>query len=192
MDENELIKACINHSQTAQKELFYTYYAEMKNLVQYYCNNEDDVKAIVNHGFMDVFTHIGGFKQKSSLKTWIKRIMINRAIQYYRIEKREKERTTSLDSGSVLYVDDIEIAVNGMQNLELKELIKIIQSLPFHERTVFNMFIIEGYSHKEIALSLEFAEGTSRWYLNNAKKMLKAELIRIEKYERRGKIKENI
>ncbi len=192
MTEIELIKGCINHSQTAQKELFYTYYAEMKNLVQYYCKNEDDVKSIVNQGFMDVFTHIGEFKQQAALKTWIKRIMINRAIQFYRQEKRNQERITSLDSENLLYVDDIELADHGMQNLELKELLQMIQALPFNERSVFNMFVIEGYSHREIGLALDMAEGTSRWYLNNAKKMLKAQLIKLEKYERRGKVKTNI
>lgn len=192
MTEIELIKGCINHSQTAQKELFYSYYAEMKNLVQYYCKNEDDVKSIVNQGFMDVFTHIGEFKQQAALKTWIKRIMINRAIQFYRQEKRNQERITSLDSENLLYVDDIELADHGMQNLELKELLQMIQALPFNERSVFNMFVIEGYSHREIGLALDMAEGTSRWYLNNAKKMLKAQLIKLEKYERRGKVKTNI
>lgn len=183
MTEEELIRGCMENSRVAQKQLFNEYYAEMLSLCKLYCVNHDDAESVVNHGFMDVFVNIGKFKNQSSLRTWIRRIMTNKSIDFYNKEKLKLSRQLSIDNERQIVINAEDFNENILNKLQYQDLQKLIHSLPDNERNVFVMFVIEGYSHKEIAESLNIVEGTCRWYMNNARKLLKEKLKKNEQFE---------
>ena len=173
--ENQLIEACLNNSRKAQRELFDMYYNEMLLVCKRYCYQQQDLEAIVNEGFLAVFTSLKTFGRKSSLKTWMTRIFINKAISYFRKNKTYGDHIVykgelPQDSGNEfqLEIDDIGFS---------DEVLKKLSLLNGHERTVLTMYVIEEYSHKEIAELLNFKVVTSRFYLSSAKKKLKEALI---------------
>jgi len=186
LTEQELIDGCIRNSRQAQRELFNLYFNEMLGLCMLYCKDRDDSRSVVNQGFMDVFLHIGGFRQNSSLKTWIKRLMINRAINFYKQQQSLKDKQVLMDYVQLSEMKTQSSETDMLKKLEADDIIKLIQSLPFNERSVFTLYEMEGYSHKEIGEMMGFAEGTSRWHLCNAKKSLQQtiESLKITYYDK--------
>jgi RNA polymerase sigma factor (sigma-70 family) len=180
LTEKELIEGCVNNSRLAQRELFNMYFNEMLGLCMLYCKDNDDSRWVVNQGFMDVFQHIGGFKQNSSLKTWIKRLMINRAINFYRQQQNLKEKQVLMDYSQLSEIAQQSVDTDALRKMEADDIIALIRSLPFNESTVFTLYEMEGYSHKEIAEILGIVEGTSRWHLCNAKKSLQKKIEHLK------------
>ncbi len=132
-----------------------------------YSHDEDEAKDIVQLGFIKVFSKMEMFNSEGSLKAWIHRIMVRTAIDHYRKLQRE---------GHHLRWEDCE---DEPQDAEIEgkiaadDIMLLIQQLPDMQRAVFNLFAIEGYSHKEIATLLNTTEGTSKWHLYEARKALK-------------------
>ncbi len=179
MTEKELIAGCINNSRLAQRELFNVYFNEMLGLCMLYCKDNDDSRWVVNQGFMDVFQHIEGFKQNSSLKTWIKRLMINRAINFYKQKQSLKEKQVLMDYVQLADMNSYAMDTDALKKMEADDIIELVRSLPFNESTVFTLYEMEGYSHKEIAEMLGVVESTSRWHLCNAKKTLQQKILKL-------------
>jgi len=114
--------------------------------------------------FVKIFDHISSFRNQSSLETWMRRIVVNTSIN----KIRSRKYTESIDNEAIQigYVD------KGFDSMDAKELMKMLESLPVGYRTVFNLFAVEGYSHKEIAEVMGIDEGTSRSQLAKARKAL--------------------
>lgn len=133
-----------------------------------YARNNSDGEDILQEGFIRVFNNLHQFKDKGSFEGWIRRIMINTAIAYYRAK-----------SPLYAYVDiETETTLQGTENDALndigtKELLTMINNLPPGCRTVFNMYAIDGFSHKEIAGELKISEGTSKSQLHDARTILR-------------------
>ncbi len=184
MTEQELIDGCIKNSRVAQKELFDRFYTDMVGLCLLYCKNEDDARWVTNQGFVDAFKHMHTFEGKAKLKTWLKRIVINRAISFYRKEKKQKERYLHLDKESTAYKQsEASVNMSVLEQLKVEDLMRMIRSLPVMERSVFTMHQIEGYSHREIGEMLSIPEGTSRSYLSKARKTLQKLLLPQETHK---------
>ena len=169
-EEKELIEACLKEDALAQKKLFKKYYTLMLAICLRYTNDHDSAKEILQEGFIKVFNNISKFKFEGSLISWIKRIMINTAIDKYRKAKSEPD-TLEIEKN-----ENIGGKAEVYANLEAEDLLKCVQKLPLGYRTVFNMYVIEGYSHKDIAKELGINEGTSKSQLFKAKQMLQATL----------------
>lgn len=130
-----------------------------------YAENKEDAQDILQDGFVKVFKKVNTFKHKGSFEGWIRRIMVHTAIEHYR--KRSKYFMVDINEAHEQSFD-----ADALVNLSTAEIIKLVQELPAGYRTVFNLFVIEGYAHQEIADMLNISEGTSKSQLSRAKKML--------------------
>jgi RNA polymerase sigma factor (sigma-70 family) len=166
-EEKNLIKACISKERWAQKELYETYYGKMIGVCLRYSNDQDDAKDILHEGFIKVFKNIDKYQLGTSLGAWIRRIMINTSIDYYR--KSIRRRTEDLDQAQYEMAEDED----PISNCSAKEIMQCVQQLSPAYRVVFNLYAIEGYSHKEISKQLEISESTSRSNLVKARVKLK-------------------
>ena len=147
-----------------------------------YSNNREDALDILHEGFIKVFRNLGKYELGTSLSAWIRRIMVNTAIDFYR--KNVRRRTEDIDHAYDLSTKD----PSALSQMTAEEILESVQELSPAYRTVFNLYIIEGYSHKEIADLLGITESTSRSNLVKARLKLKDALIaRNKDYENRKK-----
>ncbi|MBK8393570.1 MAG: RNA polymerase sigma factor [Saprospiraceae bacterium] len=167
LEEKDFIHACICKETWALKKLYEDHYSMMYPMCMRYANNNDDALDILHDGFIKVFNNLEKYQVGTSLIAWIKRIMVNTAIDYYRKETRR--RTTDLDH--VLDITNDEPDVISAMTAE--ELLEALQKLSPAYRSVFNMYVIEGYSHRELAEQLGITESTSRSNLVKARHKLK-------------------
>ena len=132
-----------------------------------YTKDEDEAKDVVQEGFIKVFNKMDTYNREGTLKAWIHRIMVHTALDHYRSMRRDiKLLEAEADKD-----DHEEAAVEG--KIAYDEILQIIQQLPDTQRTIFNLYVMEGYSHKEIATELNTTEGGSKWHLCEARKTLK-------------------
>ncbi len=176
--ESNLIQACVNKERWAQRELYESYYNKMVGVCMRYANNQDDARDIVHEGFIKVFRNIHKYKPGTSLGAWIRRIMINTSIDYYR--KAIRRRTEDLDQAQYKTSGEID----PISICSAKEIMESVQQLSPAYRAVFNLYAIEGFSHKEIAKQLGISESTSRSNLVKARTKLK--LMLSSKYPHYG------
>lgn len=185
--ETDLIEACRKQNAKAQRMIYERYAGTMLGLCRRYVRGDLEAEDVMIKGFMKVFGKIGMFEGKGSFEGWMKRIMINEALGYLRQNKP-------------MYLEtDIEVAVgepdyNMMTAaLETTDLLRMIDELPVGYRTIFNLYAIEGYSHREIADILGINENTSKSQLSRArlqlqKKVLDAEaFLNKQKFESHGR-----
>lgn len=166
-DEVSIIEGCLNDERWAQKLLYEKAFPNMMGVCLRYANCEEDAKDILNDGFIKVFRYLHKYKIGTSLIGWMRRIMINTAIDYYRKELRHR----SEDIDQIYHYSTSD--ADAVSNLTEMELLNMINDLPTSYRTVFNLYAIEGFSHKEVAKMLGISESTSRSNLVKARAKLK-------------------
>lgn len=170
-DESDFIKACINNERWAQKKLYEDNYTAMMSLALRYSNTSEDALDILHESFVKVFRNIHKYQLGTALSAWIRRILINTAIDYYRRDLKHK----SEDLDEAYYLSsDLPDAVSSMSS---EEILSALQQLPHSYRSVFNLYVIEGYSHKEISEMLNINESTCRSNLVKARTKLKNILL---------------
>jgi RNA polymerase sigma-70 factor (ECF subfamily) len=165
--EAALISACLREERWAQKLLYETHYGRLLGVCLRYSNNSEDARDILNEGFVKVFRFLDRYKIGTSLDGWMRRIMINTSIDFYRKEMRH--RSDDLETAQYKISEDTDI----VSNYAAQEILKVIQLLPPAYRAVFNLYAVEGYSHKEVADALGITESTSRSNLVKARVKLK-------------------
>lgn len=167
----QVIKGCRKRDRKYQKELYKMFYAYGMSIALRYTDTREQAVAILNDSFMKVFDQIHTYDTDRPFKPWFRRIVINTAINHYHKYKKEREwtefDTNNRDTAT-------EESITG--SLSYTEIIEMIRKLTPVYRTVFNMFVIEGFTHKEIAVQLGIAEGTSKSNLSKAKKNLRSML----------------
>ena len=178
LQETDLIQACVRKERWAQKWLYEEHYGKMMAVCLRYANNPDEALDILHEGFIKVFKHIDQYQPGTSLTAWIRRIMVNTSIDYYR--KTIRRRTEDLEQAYSLQTTDPD----AISQCTEKEILETIQQLSPAYRAVFNLYVIEGFSHKEIAEALEITESTSRSNLVKARMKLQAMLTaRMKRHE---------
>lgn len=166
--EQDLVSACMRHERWAQKLLYEEHYSKMMAVCLRYASSSDDAMDIMHEGFIKVFRHIAKYQPGTSLAAWMRKIMVNTAIDYYR--KNIRRRTEDLEQAYDLGSSDAD----AISQCSEQEILEAIQQLSPAYRTVFNLYVVEGYSHKEIADILDITESTSRSNLVKARLKLKA------------------
>lgn len=165
----QLVKGCINNDRTAQEALYKLFYADMLRVCHSYLPDKELAKEAFNSGFLKVFQSIKNFDvEKGELGGWIRKIMIYTAIDLCR--KELKFATMTLHDQDD---DDFFISPSILEKLYFEDILTKIRTLPYATQTVFNLYEMDGFSHKEIAEQLNISEGTSRWHLAEAKKKLR-------------------
>ena len=167
-EERDVIKACIRKERWAQKLLYETFYSKMMGVCLRYAKDKEDALDILHEGFIKVFKNISKYQPGTSLSSWIRRIMVNTSIDYYR--KSIRRRTEDLEQAYNVSSKDAD----ALSQCTEKEILAAVQQLSPAYRAVFNLYVIEGYSHKEIADILDITESTSRSNLVKARLKLKA------------------
>ena len=170
LEEQDLVQACIRKERWAQKILYEEFYRKMMGVCLRYANNEDEALDILHEGFIKVFKHIGKYQAGTSLVAWIRRIMVNTAIDYYR--KAIRRRTEDLDQAFQISTQEAD----AVSQCTVEEILAAVRDLSPAYRAVFNLYVIEGYSHREIADMLDITESTSRSNLVKARVKLKETL----------------
>ena len=165
--ELDYINACIRKESWAQKKLYEDYYPSMMPLCLRYSNNREDALDILHEGFIKVFKNIAKYQAGTSLSSWIRRIMVNTAIDFYR--KRTRRRTENIETAYHVSSN----APDSISQLAAEEILEALQLLSPAYRSVFNLYVIEGYAHKEIAAILNITESTSRSNLVKARSKLR-------------------
>ena len=169
--EKNIIEGCIAGDRYMQKLLYQKFASKMLGICMRYCKSKDEAEDVLQDSFIKIFKNITTFKEAGSFEGWIKRIVVNTALNNYRSNFKRYFQTE---------IDEIH-ETSQMQHiandsLSEKELLKMIKELPEGYRMVFNLYAIEGYTHKEIGEMLEISENTSKSQLSRARVYLQKKL----------------
>jgi RNA polymerase sigma-70 factor (ECF subfamily) len=172
MTEKEIIQGCIKKNHVCQRLLFEKFAGKMLSLCQRYSKDQQEAKDITQEGFIRVYDYVHQFKFEGSFEGWLRRIFVNVALRH-----ADKKRISFTD------VDVVDTDLNGIDptvvsKLSQDEIHKFISRLPEGYRLVFNLNIIEGYSHEEIGSMLGIQASTSRTQLTKARRMLQSLILK--------------
>ncbi|MFM7023214.1 MAG: RNA polymerase sigma factor [Flavobacteriales bacterium] len=189
MNEREVVTGCINGVERDFKTFYSHFYGKMFHACVRYAKDRDEAKDIVQEGFIKVFKHLHQFDFNGSLEGWVRRVMVNTAINHYR--KHIKDIVNYMEDEKVVIMEKHEEENDSSGDFSPEQLLAMVQNLTPVYRAVFNLSVIEGYSHKEISEVLGITESTSRSNLAKAKvklqEMVNAQVVKFNKQEAHGK-----
>lgn len=188
VSDHILIEECRKGSKKAFRELYRKYASVMLGICARYSNNINDAEDILQEGFMKVFNKIGSFRSEGSFEGWIKRIMINTAINHYHKNLKHHHHVDINDIQEKL-PDDEDEKIDPELPVSKDIILAIVQNMPEGYKFVFNMFVFEGYSHAEIAKKLGVSVNTSKTQLFKARQYLQK---KIQPYVHKNNIQNNI
>lgn len=163
----QIIEGCKKEDRKAQEQLYRNYYRAMMNLCLRYTKNERDALEVLNTGFYKVYKNIHRFDAaKASLYTWIRTIVINSCLDLI------KSNQPLSDAGELEQAANVHVPPAVISKMSATEILQLVRQLPPATQAVFNLYIMEGYSHPEIARMTGISEGTSKWHLSEARKKL--------------------
>lgn len=173
-EEKELIRLALENNRHAQQKLYAGFAPKMLSVCRQYIKDMHQAEDIMITAFMKVFTGLKHFEHKGSFEGWVRRIMVNECLSYIRVQKKVK------------FIEDeayFEETVNNIESqLSMDDLQSLIDGLPDGYKMVFNLYVIEGYKHQEIAEMLGINEGTSRSQLSHARKLLQDNINKLKNY----------
>lgn len=173
---DNVLHGCQSGNRRAQNQLYRAYASGLLGVCLRYANGLAEAEDMLQEGFIKIFTNIGSFRGSGSLEGWMRRIIINTALNH--IRQNAKFRTVDFTDDLSEYLDEEHEDV-PLPDVSAETLLQIIQGLPDGYRMVFNLYAIEHNSHKEIAEMLGITEGTSKSQLSKARRMLKMKLVEI-------------
>ncbi len=176
MDDLTLVSECAKGNSKAQRALFDKFAPKMLAVCQRYLRNNQEAEDVLQDGFVKVFQKIVDFKMEGSLEGWIRRIVVNTALDTIR---KNKKLLDDVQVEEVQY--KVSFTDHQFDGMDLAQLMKLIDAMPDGYRIVFNMFAIEGYSHKEIADTLGVTENTSKSQYSRARAFLRTQLELLER-----------
>lgn len=168
MSLNKLIKRCADNDRKAQEEVYQLFAGKLFSICLKYSKNKQEAQDNFQDGFITIFHKIGQFKFNGSFEGWMKRVMINTVLAKYRKKNVLNIVTEEIPDEVIVDIDDDEISLDF--------LLSLIQELPDRYRMVFNLYVLDGHSHKEISKMLHIAEGTSKSNLARARAILKTKI----------------
>jgi RNA polymerase sigma factor (sigma-70 family) len=178
VDFNNVLKGCCRGDLKAQEDLCKQYYGYVMSIALRFSSCHDNALEIANDSFLKIFRKIGSYQIDKEFKPWVRKIVVNTAIDFYRKDKKNSVEI-SIEAAHNEPVDE-----SVMDNLNAEEIVKLINSLPVNYRYTFSLFEIEGYSHDEIARQLGITASMSRTNLTRAKEMLRKMILIRNCYER--------
>lgn len=174
MTDIELIEQCLSNKESAYKLLYEKYSGWLYAVALRYCNDTDDAQDILQDSFIAIFDNLKQYNRDKSFRGWIKKITVNTALAVHR------KKNAAVYLNPVREIEKVEILdVSFIEQLHVDEINALIRQLSPGRQQVFNLYFIEGYSHKEIAGMLQISEGTSKSQLFDAKKELKIALEKL-------------
>jgi RNA polymerase sigma factor (sigma-70 family) len=163
----KILQGCRQFDRASQKMLYQEFYGYSMSICLPYADSREEASEILNDGFMKLFSSIKQFDLSRPLKPWLRKVMVNTAINHY----REKQRQITTEE--IEFAQNTAETENIISGISYQEMIAMLQKLPPAYRTVFNLYVLEGYKHEEIASMLGISEGTSKSNLFKAKEGLR-------------------
>ena len=175
-NEEVLVRYCASNDPAAQKMLYNKYVEPMMIVCLRYVVNQEEAKEVLMDSFFNCFKHIGTFSYRGegSLKAWLKKIVVNQCLMHLR-----KNRLFIVSNKEVEHFEVADNVENALDAMSAKEILGWVQELPDGYRTVFNLYVFEGKSHKEIAVLLNINENTSKSQFHRAKALLKERILQV-------------
>lgn len=169
----DLLKQCKKGRRKAQQALYENYYGRYYSLCNRYMRDEYTTQAVVNEGFFRVFTNLKSLKEDHLFEGWMKRIFINTCLE--ELKKSKKNLTDDLPDETTFSAPKLEN--EALANLAADELLELVKQLPNQMRTVFNLYVVDGFNHREISAQLCISEGTSKFHLSHARSALQKAVL---------------
>lgn len=172
----ELLTLSAKGDRKAQHTLYKQAFSLLMGVCSRYSFDRDEAMALLNQGFLKMLMYAEKRKEHVPVEAWMRRVMINTIIDIYRQNKQYREHTRLVDYSDQVNVNAHEssVEIEMPDSIQSETLNRMLAKLPEMTGKVFNLFAIDGYSHKEIAELLQMSEGTSKWHVNNARTLLKA------------------
>lgn len=171
-DLQHIIACCMRNERGAQEKLYKMFFAKMINIAIRYTNDRSQAEDIVNMGFLKCFQKIEYFSNRGSFEGWLRKIMVRTALDTLRANDRYND--------TILFVEKDEfIEKDHADRMYYDQLIELVNTLPKTTKLVFNLSVMDGYQHKEIAQMLGISEGTSKWHLSEGRKVLKEKIEKL-------------
>jgi len=171
-DEIEtIIEGCKNKDISSQEKLYRLCYEKFIKICHRYAGDMDGAGIIFNNAMLRVFKYIGQYRHENKLMGWIKTIVLNCSLDY--VKQKNKLRFEKLEAA---HDDEIGVPAEIFSNISAKDIQQHIQQLPPTTATVFNLFVFDGCTHKEIGILLNIATGTSKWHVNEGRRLLTLKL----------------
>ena len=161
-----LLQGCLQEDRLAQRYLYDRYAGYMMGVCMRYASCRDEAMEMLNAGFYKVFQNISQFESRGALKGWIAKVIMYTCIDWVRSQATYRKRM-DYEAERDIPIDNL-----ALQHLAVEDLLEKVQALPPATRMVFSLYVLEGYTHKEISAELGISDGTSKWHLSEAKKRL--------------------
>lgn len=174
--EQELIAACARQDRSAQRKIYERYSSRMFAICLRYAKDRDEAKDMLQDGFITVFSKISSYKNEGSFEGWMRRIFVNTALMSLRRNDVLKGAVDVTAPRSEIPIED-----NVLERMDGQKVMKLIREMPIGFRTVFNLSVLDGFSHQEIAGKLGISEGASRSQLSRARLWLQERIKKMEK-----------
>lgn len=174
--EEDFIQRCLDNDPQAQEELYRLFAPKMFGICLRFTKNKMEAEDVLQEGFIKIFTYLKDYRNDGSLEGWVRRTMVNTAINYYK--KRAKQFSDVQIEQAEVSDHEVESVID---KLSADELLGVIQKLPDGYRMVFNLSVIEGFTHKEIGTMLGISENTSKSQLSRARSVLQSKIKKINK-----------
>jgi RNA polymerase sigma factor (sigma-70 family) len=177
LTEEQLITGCIKENAFCQREVFNRYASKLLGVCQRYARNAADAEDILQDAFIKIFNKMEQFKFQGSFEGWMRRVVVNTALKKYSVSRYTKE----VPGHEINERDEVIYEPAAYSHITEKELLELVHNLPEGYKIIFNLYVVEGYQHDEIAEMLGIQPGTSRSQLVKARSMLQKQLIQLQK-----------
>ncbi len=175
---SEILERCREGDRQAQFVFYEHYFSMLMGICMRYRSNEQDARSLLNLGFYKIFKALKKYEPDAPLEPWMRRIVINTAIDDYRKNRKRKESTRYTDFEEVYDADPVDWPL-AEHKLAAEDIMELLDILPPVTKTVFNLFAIDGYEHKEIGKKLDMSPNTSKWHVHEARKKLQDALVKL-------------
>jgi len=168
----ELIQGCVRNNRAAQEKLYHMFYPKMMGVVKRYIDHQEQAEEVLNNGYLRAFQKIEQYTFQGSFEGWLRKIVFHAVSDYVKQNIRYSEKIVLVEKDQLVHKDHAD-------KLYYNQLLELVQMLPDATRSVFNMYVLEGFSHKEISKMLSISEGTSKWHLSEGRRILKEKIEKL-------------
>jgi len=173
----ELIEGCSRNERSAQEKLYRLFYPRMMATVRRYIDQDMQAEEVLNNGFLRAFQKIQQYNFQGSFEGWLRKIVFHAVSDYIKQNIRYSKKIMLVEKDQFVPSDHAD-------NLYYKQLLDLVQLLPGATRAVFNMYVMEGFTHKEIGKMLNISEGTSKWHLSEGRRVLKEKIEKLQLHQK--------
>lgn len=169
----QLIQGCIRNERAAQEKLYRLFYPKMMALVRRYIDHDEQAEEVLNNGYLRAFQKIKQYNFQGSFEGWIRKIVFHAVADYVKQNAKYSNQILLVEKDELVHKDHAD-------KMYYDQLVRLVQALPDATRTVFNMYVMEGFTHKEIGNIVGISEGTSKWHLSEGRRILKEKIEKME------------